>query len=154
MDSNQNLFSLTVDPVTKAHLYETAKWARFLAIVGFVFLGLMVVGGIFVSFMLSASMGSMGNEFDAPSPMGSVFTGGMIFFYIVMAALMFFPLLYLYRFAARVKFSIEGNDQETLNSSFHQLKMCFRYVGIFTIVLLGFYALIFIFAMLAGAFFS
>jgi hypothetical protein len=86
--------------------------------------------------------------------MASVFTGGMIFFYILMAAIMFFPLLYLYRFAARVKFSIEGNDQETLNSSFHQLKMCFRYVGIFTIILIGFYALIFIFAILAGSFFS
>jgi uncharacterized membrane protein YjgN (DUF898 family) len=153
MDNNQNLFSLTIDPVTKAHLYETAKWARFLAIIGFVFLGLMVIAGIAMSFLFS-SMPNMDADLDTPSPMASVFTGGMIFFYILMAAIMFFPLLYLYRFAERVKFSIEGNDQETLNSSFHQLKMCFRYVGIFTIVMLGFYALVFIMAILTGAFFS
>jgi hypothetical protein len=153
MDNNQNLFSLTIDPVTKAHLYETAKWARFLAIIGFVFLGLMVIAGISMAFLFS-SMPNMDADMDSPSPMASVFTGGMIFFYILMAAIMFFPLLYLYRFAERVKFSIEGNDQETLNSSFHQLKMCFRYVGIFTIVMLGFYALVFIIAILTGAFFS
>jgi len=153
MDNNQNLFSLTIDPVTKAHLYETAKWARFISIIGFVFLCLMVVAGISAGFLFS-SMSNIDAEFDTPSPMASVFTGGMIFFYILMAAIMFFPLLYLYRFAARVKFSIEGNDQETLISSFHQLKMCFRYVGIFTIILIGFYALIFIFAILAGSFFS
>jgi hypothetical protein len=74
MDNDQNLFSLTVDPVTKAHLYETAKWARFLAILGFVFLGLMVIGGIFASFMLSSSMGTMETEFD------STFSNGFSFY--------------------------------------------------------------------------
>ena len=35
--SSQNLFGLNVDQSIKAHLYETAKWGRFLAIVGFIF---------------------------------------------------------------------------------------------------------------------
>ena len=43
MDQNNPLFSLSIDPLTKAHLNDTARWARFLSISGMVVLVLMVV---------------------------------------------------------------------------------------------------------------
>ena len=44
---NQNqdadLFGLSIDTTGRAHLTEAAKWARFLAIVGFVFIAFFAV---------------------------------------------------------------------------------------------------------------
>ena len=45
---------LEVDNVVAAHLYETAKWGKFLAIVGFVFCGLIVLAGIYLAVAVSS----------------------------------------------------------------------------------------------------
>jgi len=62
-------------------------------------------------------------------------------FYIGIAILFFFPYFFLFRFATRMKTALNTNDQLTLNTSFQNLKIMFRYVGILTIVMLSFYAL-------------
>ena len=49
---SQELFSLQIDPLTKSHLWETARWAKFLSIVGFVLCGLILIGGLFFSTFL------------------------------------------------------------------------------------------------------
>ena len=67
MESNQSLFSLNIDPVTKVHLSEMAKWARFLAIIGIISLVLMVV--LIIGFLILMGGG------DAENP----YTNGMAF---------------------------------------------------------------------------
>jgi hypothetical protein len=133
MESNQSLFSLTIDPVTKVHLNETAKWARFLAIVGIISLILMVVLIIgVVSFM-----GTTGA--DNPYGTAPLFPGfgvAMAIYYIIIAAIWFIPLLYLLRFSGRMRTALNGNDQQALNDSFMNLKACFKFVGIVTIIFL------------------
>jgi len=54
MEENQNtsLFGLGIDPTAKAHLSEAARWARFLAIVGFVLIGIIVLVGLFAGSLL------------------------------------------------------------------------------------------------------
>ena len=42
-----SLFGFGIDQSSRAHLSEAAKWAKFLAIVGFVMCGLIVVMAIF-----------------------------------------------------------------------------------------------------------
>lgn len=135
MDSNQSLFSLTIDPVTKEHLSETAKWARFLAIIGMVFLVVGIIFGLsgiwFTSLVNPMGGGDMG---ASPTPALGVF---MAVYMFVIAVIWFFPLLYLYRFAARMRTALNGNDQQALNTSFQNLKMCIRFVGIVTIIALA-----------------
>ena len=146
-----SLFSLSIDLNTKTYLYEAAKWARFLAIVGMIALGLMVIFGLFFSTMMATSS----NPFEEPVEGGSgLMSGvgiGVAVMYIVLALIWFFPLLYLLRFANTMKTSLNSNDQNALNVSFQNLKSCFRYVGIITIILLALYALIFVIALLGGA---
>ncbi|MES1221141.1 MAG: DUF5362 family protein [Bacteroidota bacterium] len=43
-----------------------------------------------------------------------------------------------------------ANDQETLNTSFQNLKKLFRFVGIMTIIVLAFYAIILVFGLLGA----
>ena len=45
---NQNLFELQLDQPSAAYLGEAAKWAKFLAIIGFIFCGLMILAALFM----------------------------------------------------------------------------------------------------------
>lgn len=147
--SSSSLFSLSIDPVTKAHLSETARWARFLAIVGFIFLGLMLVFGIFLSTYMSTIFGR--NDMYGGAGLGASFGVGMAIMYIIISALWFFPLLFLLRFANRMRTALNGNDQQALNISLQNLKVFFRFIGIMTIIVLALYALIIILSLVGMA---
>lgn len=142
MEENSSLFSLSIDPVTKANLAETAKWARFLAIVGFVFLGIMVLGAIF----FISTLESMGMAEDQTGLFGAA-TAGAALMYIIGAAVAFFPLLYTFRFASQMRDALNSNDQALLNASFQNLKGCYRFLGIVTMIWLVLFALTFIFGI-------
>lgn len=151
----QPLFSLSIDPVTKTQLSETARWARFLAIAGMVSLGLMIVFGLVYSIWISSIMSSMQERrYGVQSP--GAYTGGLAagsaLIFIIMAVVAFFPMLYMFRFANQMKTALYSNDQENLNASFQNLKRYFRYVGIITIIGITFWItwlLVFGFAMFA-----
>ena len=48
-----SLFGFGIDQSSRAHFSEAAKWAKFLAIVGFVLCGLIVVIAFFVRFVFA-----------------------------------------------------------------------------------------------------
>jgi hypothetical protein len=133
MESNQSLFSLTIDPVTKVHLNEMARWARFLSIVGIISLVLMVV--VFIGILSFMGSGNM-DGFGGANAMFPGFGVAMAIYYVIIAAIWFIPLLYLLRFSGRMRTALQGNDQQALNTSFMNLKACFKFVGIVTIIFL------------------
>jgi Family of unknown function (DUF5362) len=133
---HSSLFSLSIDPVTKAHLSETARWARFLAIVGLIGIVLLVVGGMAYSIWITSIMQTMQNKYSS-FPSNGYSTGiamGSAVMFVIAAAIAFFPMLYLLRFTGQMRTALNGNDQESLNSSFQNLKIYFRYIGIITII--------------------
>ena len=143
MEQPNTIFSLSIDPVTKSHLIEAAKWARFLAIVGMISLALLVVLGFYFSIMMT---GTLKERFDETGNSQAISLGigiGVAIMYLVMAVIWFFPLMYLLRFSNQMRTAIEGNDQESLNTSVQNLKICFRYLGIVTIIGILFYILFF-----------
>ena len=138
MEQHQNtwLFGLGIDNISKGHLSEAAKWARFLAICGFIFLGLMVIYGIVISFVFANMAGTM-NQFDSPSStnnLANIMGIGMIVFYIICAVIAFFPYYFLLRFANKMRGALVSNDQDALNGSFQNLKILYRYMGILMII--------------------
>lgn len=153
MDQNQEttLFGFGIDTASRAHLSEAAKWAKFLAIVGFVVCGLIVIVGIFFGSFLSMMSGAYSDEYRGSTALTSGMGAFMAIFYAGLAVLFFFPYLFLFRFANHMKSALNTNDQHTLNSSFQNLKIMFRYVGILTIVLLSFYALAILMVILTAA---
>jgi hypothetical protein len=151
MDQNQDssLFGLTIDPISKNHLSEAARWAKFLAIVGFVMCGLLVIISIFAGSLLSG-MGSRYGRYESDADMGGALAVTVVVIYLVIAILLFLPYLFLFRFATKMKAALVSNDQQILNGSFQNLKIMFRYVGIFTIIVLSIYAIMLL-IVLAGA---
>ena len=143
MEQNaSNLFDLQVDHSSSAYLKETAKWAKFLAIVGFIVCALVVLAGIFA--------GSIFASLNPYGAYGGGFGVGMAIYCILIALLYFFPCLYLFRFATRMQVALANNDQPSLVDSFKNLKSCYKFVGILTIIALAFYALMLIFMVLGA----
>ena len=151
--STSSLFSLSIDPVTKAHLSEAARWARFLAIVGMIFLVLMIIVGVFGTAMMFSATSRMEGEYGG-SGMGMYSSGFFATYIIILAVIYFFPLLFTLRFANNMRTALTANDQQALNTSFQNLKACFRFLGILTIIGLVFMAIAFVFGMIGAAAFS
>ncbi|MEO7308309.1 MAG: DUF5362 family protein [Ferruginibacter sp.] len=148
MESNQNLLSteLQIDSIAHAHLSETAKWANFLSIVGFVLSGILVIVALFMGTIL----GKLMNNSYGSSGASFVGAGFITIIYLIIAALYFFMSLFLYRFASKMKVALYAGDQENLNNSFLNLKNLYKLMGILTIVYLSFMALALILGI-AGA---
>jgi hypothetical protein len=138
MDSTPqtNLFELQVDHIGTVYLRDAARWARFLAIAGFVFCGLFVVAAILFITVLPALFNSVG-----ASGVSGIGGGVIAVVYIGIAVLDFFPCLYLYKFAARMQVALNSNDQEQLNSSFLNMRAFYRFVGVLMIIALGLWLL-------------
>ena len=144
MDShNASLFSLNIDPLTKTHLNETAKWARFLAILGMVVLALGLIVALMGATLFSTFFGvPTGNEYASSSAAVNTARITMVVTTLIVSAVVFFPLLFLLRFANAMKRAIAANDQNKLNVSFKNLKVYFRYLGIVAIIFLVLYGII------------
>jgi len=134
-----SLFSLTIDPTTKAHLLEASRWARFLAIVGMICLALLVVLGLFYAIWISSAIDHLQTQMSFPSQGASNrgLAAGSAVMFVMMALIGFFPLLYMLRFASQMKIALYANDQESLNTSFANLKRYFRYIGVVTLISVG-----------------
>ena len=68
-------------------------------------------------------------------------------FYVLMALLYFFPTYYLFQFANKTKKGISNNSNESVEEGLVNLKSMFKFIGIFTVVILSIYALIFLVAV-------
>ena len=134
--------NLIIDWRSKEFLKETAKWTKFLAILGFVGIGLMVLGSLVMLFAPSSLMSNGDFPFG-----GKIF---MMLLYLAFAVLYYFPISYLYQFSENTKKAIENNDNNAIRDAFEFLKSHYKFMGILTIILLAFYAIM-IFIGLIGA---
>jgi len=135
---------LMIDNESQAYLKETSKWAKFLAIVGFIMAGFMVLMGLFMGTIMSTMGGGMGGEI----PGFPVWTFSVL--YILFAILYIMPMLYMYRFASKIQTALVQQNQVVLNSAFENLKSLFKFAGIMTIIMLALYALMIVGGMLMG----
>ena len=155
MEQNQDLslFNLNLDQTGRSHLAEAARWAKFLSIVGFIMCGIIVLVGVFFGSVFSTLTSGYGNSpYDDLSASAASGLGTMAaVFYIIFALIYFIPTLFLYRFATKTKTALASNDQVVLNASFQNLKACFRFVGILTIIMIALWLLAMIVGLLGVA---
>ena len=151
MEQNENLLSndLQIDSIASAHLKETAMWAKFLGIVGFVISGLLVIVAIFAGAFLSKIMQASPYNSAAGASMGA---GFLTIIYLIIAAIAFFMSLLVFRFGTRTKSALITSDQNILNAGFDSLRLMFRVYGIVMIVYLGFIVIAMIGGLAAVAF--
>jgi len=124
------------------YLNEIRKWTMFLSILGFIFLGLLVI----VSILMSTMFNTLAAD-SMPFPGMGIAIGGV---YLLLGILFFFPIYYFYKFSSLSRKAIYNEDTETLTLAFKNLKSHYKFTGIFTIVLLGLYMVIFLVAGVTG----
>jgi hypothetical protein len=147
---NPNLLSeeLKIDAESHSHLLETAKWAKFLGIVGFIICAVIVLLSIFAASFMAALTG--GGALGAPVPAGLGMMMSVMYFII---AVIYFALsLYVYRFAVKMKQALLGTDQLSFNQGLYHLKMVYRISGIIMIIYLGLMVIGLILTLAAAAF--
>ena len=141
-----NNFELQLDQSAKQFLGEAAKWANFLAIVGFIAIGITLV----VSFVFGLYLVVMSDD-RMIRAIGSDYYGIFsCFCYFIVAALFCFPVLAVYKFSKNARKALEGPDSQALVTSFRYLKSHFKYIGVLMLsimILYGLLILIFVMAI-------
>ncbi|NQZ79224.1 MAG: hypothetical protein HRT61_24360 [Ekhidna sp.] len=128
---------LFLSQVDKRNLLDTAKWGKFLSILGFIFSTLIALGG------LSLAGGSASEMFPG---MGV----GIGVVYVLISLIYIFPSLYLMRFSIQIKDGIEASDANLCSSAYNNLRRLFLFLGIMTIIVMGIYLLAVLFMIMGG----
>lgn len=126
--NEQNLLGeeqLNIDPVSAENLKETAKWAKFVAIAGFIFSAMIIIFAFY--YYSQVTRYSFGRRYYSRY----MLIAGV---YIVIAIVWIITAVYQLRFSSRLTLALEANDQSELQQSFSNLKIYYRISGIITIV--------------------
>ena len=129
----KELEQLTITSGAKGFLTETSKWCKFLSILGFVGLGLLLLSSFFINTIYS----NMSQASAMPFNLGIVMT----IVYVLIIAIYIFPIYYLYQFSIQLKKALISKDDETLASAFEMLKSHYKFTGVFSIIMLSIYVL-------------
>lgn len=129
------------DKYTKLYLSENGvrnlniarKWAMFLAIMGFIYVGLMFISAILL--MLGSNLFRMMSIPElkfAPIIISSAI--------VLMGVLYLIPMVFLYQFSTSAKDAVKKVDTDEFVVSIAKLKAFFRYIGFWIILGIVIYA--------------
>ena len=123
------------------HLYQAAKWAGFLALVGLTAVTFIILIFSFGTIAALSEMPGMGGASIFGFVMGLIF----ILFYAT-------PIWWLYKFSTNIKSAIATNDSYKIEEGVNFLRKHYKFIGILTAIVLGLYAFTIIFGVLGGLF--
>ena len=142
--------NLVLTPDAKYFLHTAARWANFLAILGFILTGFVVLGALYwlvlggtIATTMSQNQGGTG----IPSLYGGLagaLGSGMGVIYLLIAVFYFLYSFYLYKFASSTKKAVLFNSIADITIGFKNLKSFFKLWGIITIVAIAIGILAFI----------
>jgi len=118
--------SLSITREMKENLLEMTKWSKFLAILGFVGLGMIVVSAIY-----GLVIGSMSRYSYLEN------AGIAALIYIAIAVVYYFPVNFLYKASVGIKDGLILSNKIDLESGIDNLKSHYKYIGITAIVLVS-----------------
>lgn len=130
-EQQQPLFGLEVDHLSKSNLNEASRWARFIAITGFVGLGVVVLLFAIAGAQIADRFSEL---FRVDAGAGSV----LIVVILVAIAICTLWLYFLYKASNLIKKGILASDQKMFNEGLQALKVYFTIGLVFGILgLLG-----------------
>ena len=124
---------ISVNDASAASLNQAAKWAKLLAILGFIGAVFMAFAGIFAG----AIIGRMGGGTPGLEAFEAVGGVGVTIFYIIFAGIVFIVSLMLYRFANHTQAALASADSIALSRAFSSLNNFLKIQGIIALVYIG-----------------
>jgi hypothetical protein len=130
MEEQEDLLSneLEITETLKSYFIDSAKWARFLSVVGLFACMVMLIVAFYAAFYVPRVA-----NYRYGFSLGRLVSAVYVFF----AVAWFFPCFFLYKFSVKLLNAIKTNVQENIESAFNNLKSTFKFLGIVTIVILS-----------------
>jgi hypothetical protein len=126
------LSDLQLDPDIAAAFQSAGKWARFIAIVFFIFIGFFVM-----VLVLLLAAGNFGDDVNF-NTMAGISPKWQIAIFTLFLVPFTMLVIQLYRFANRTREAIQRQDQEMLNSGLRNLRIYLAVYGVVSLLgLLG-----------------
>jgi len=124
-------------------LLTAAKWAKFLAILGYIVIIFILLAGIILGllFRFTDFGESLNNVIKIMTP------GWASLLYIIIGITGLLPVYYLNSFSNLVTRAINNNDSAYLTKALRRLKYFFKYIGIYILVIIAIY-IIFVVALI------
>jgi hypothetical protein len=133
--TSDKIFNVEIDMISRDHLKTITVWARIIALVGLINLGLTLI-----------------RLFANPAGTGAAALIGMLFFVLIYLSVMTLLYFFLLRFANRTSASLNTQNQDQFNSGIGSLATYFKILGIIIIIVLSLVGLFFMFLALGAAF--
>lgn len=131
MESVQEDRKIEIGSEILNNLNSTRKWTTFLSVLGFIFLGLLIVAGLTTSLFLTT--------FKTQEANLGIPESAMIIIFVVVGAIYFFPVFFLFRFSRKTRDAIQNLDSKKLLKGLNNLRLYFTYIGVMVIVVLSIY---------------
>lgn len=135
-ESGQEQEQLLVTEEIRSYIYETAKWTKFLSIVGLVFAVFMALAAFSANAIIEGIVATTpGNPL---AQMGSAF---IMVYFLSISLMLFYPSFLLFKYANAATNAVLYADQENFTVAMKKMKSVFKFWGIMTIIVLALYIL-------------
>ncbi len=141
---NSQQRELWVTAPMRKYLLQMVKWAKFLSIIGFIFVAYFVLKALTFNTFLDSFL-SPRSMYEPVGPLKMVYTTSGIIIRTISplfkATVCFFPFWYLYQFSLNLKLALVKNEYLDLDFAFSKLKSFLKTCAIIAVVLLGYFSL-------------
>ncbi|MCD0489220.1 DUF5362 family protein [Pedobacter sp. MC2016-14] len=138
--------TLIITEDIRSYIYDTAKWTRFLAVIGFVFSAFTAMFAFSAPGILSTLA-----TVEPTNPLLQLGSEALMLIFLIFALLYFYPSLLLFNFASAAKNAVLYADQEGLSTAMNKLKSFFKFWGVLMMVLILFYLFAILLSIVGGA---
>lgn len=121
-------------------LSKTKPWVRFFSVLGIIGIVFMALGALAMGLLSFGPFRAM--PLIARIGMGAV--------YLVLALLYVPPVLYLHRYASRIRNLMDDGSMQALENALRAQKSFWKYIGMFTVILMCIYVLVLIGVLVTG----
>jgi hypothetical protein len=132
-----------VNPEALINLEATRKWTLFLSVLGFVFIGFMLLMSVF--FMSFFQGTGLPHELPTSLPMFSLIP------MLIIMVIYFFPIFFLFQFSRFSKIAVANRDEASLAQAFKFLKLHYQFMGVLAIIGIAIYAFAIIGVLIGGS---
>jgi hypothetical protein len=132
---------IVINDLMEEGLNKMVYWGKFFAVLGFVMIGFLLLGGVGMLFSPMSSTSSVLATMPEFEQFGSMMKYYSLF-YIVTAALYYFPSKYLYDFSVLGRKALVRSSTDDMGKALSSLGSAFKFWGVFTIVLFSVYVVV------------
>ena len=131
MENTNEPSKIEIGQETLKTLNTTRKWTMFLAVTGFIFLGLIIALGLITGTFLST--------FNHSDKISGIPDAILLAGFFGVAVIYFFPVFFLFRFSKHTSIAVSNLDKQELNKAFKYLKRFYIYIGVLLIIAVSIY---------------